>query len=141
MLFRSPAYPGLRLQSLAREYPGTISLVNEGRPDMLYIRIQNRDNNAVYFWHGRIPSGPTGQGPWLDEDPENWTAQETTDAESLFENFGERIAPGEIWEPRIAQTDTVYSLGAGSAPNQSHVVVGFMEDQEQGVGSHQERGT
>lgn len=142
MLFRSPAYPGLRLQSLAREYPGTITIITEGRPDLLYIRIQNRDNNAVYFWHGSIPAGPTGQGGYmLAVNPEDWTAQEVADAESLLTNFGEKIAPDEIWEPSCAHTGRVYALGAGSAPNQSQVIVGFQEDQEQGVGSHQERGS
>lgn len=140
MLRRSTAYPGLRLRSLPRSYPAGINLVNEGRPDLLYIRINNRGNQSVYFWHGPVPTGTDGQGgSFLPLDPAEWTASEVTDAESLLLNFGEEIPAGSIWEPSCAHTGRVYSFVDG-ATNRSHVIVGLQADQEQGKGGHQYNG-
>lgn len=50
------------VQSVARTFPQGVSLVTSGRPNLRYIAIQNRDNKDVYFWHGEMPSGATGQG-------------------------------------------------------------------------------
>lgn len=39
-------------QSIARIYPAGVSLVTPGRSRLNYQSIQNRDNQAIYFWHG-----------------------------------------------------------------------------------------
>lgn len=140
MLYRSPAYPGLRLRSVVRDYPAGVNLVTEGRPDLLYIRIQSRDDQDINFWHGLIPSGTDGSGELLPLDPEDWTAQELSDAEDFISAFGEQIAPGEKWEPSCAHTGPLYSQTSGSTAK-AHVIIGLQEDQEQGTGSYQERGT
>lgn len=138
MLYRPSSYPGLRLRSVARLYPSGVNLVTQGRPDLLYIRIQNRGNQAVHFWHGLVPSGSLGDGPFLPADPNDWTPTELADAEEFIGAYGERIATSEKWEPTVAHTGPVYSY-VSSGTNKSHVVVGLQGDQEQGAGSWQER--
>lgn len=133
MLYRPTSYPGLRLRSLARIYPAGVNLVTDGRPDLLYIRIQNRGQQGVRFWHGPVPSGVNGDGPDLPLDPSEWTPTESTDAEGFLTSFGEMIAPDQIWEPTVAHTGAVYSYVSGST-NNSHVVIGLQSDQEQGIG-------
>lgn len=141
MLYRSTAYPGLRLRSVPRIYQAGVNIVSYGRPDLLYIRIQNRGNQAVYFWHGRIPAGPTGQGLYdLAIEPSEWTVQEAEDAQSLLVDIGERVESNSRWEPTVAHTGLVYSLVVAST-NYSHVIIGLQVDQEQGVDSHSENGT
>ena len=97
------------VQSYARIYPEGVSLVTPGRPGLKSISIQNRDNKAIYFWHGRMPSGTDGQGPYLPVDPAQWTAQEKLDAATMMLAYGEAIAAGQTYEPRVAQTSALYS--------------------------------
>lgn len=97
------------VQSFARIYPEGISLVTPGRPSLKSVAIQNRDNKIIYFWHGRMPSGTTGQGPYLPLDPATWTEQERIDAASMMLVHGEAIAAGATYEPRVAQASALYS--------------------------------
>jgi len=138
MLYRPSAYPGLRLRSLARLYPAGINLLTIGRPDLLYIRIQNRGSNSVYFWHGRVPEGAAGTGSDLPLNPADWTTTQLDNAKLLIEEYGEKIDSNEKWEPSVAHTGIVYSFVKAST-NKSQVIIGLQQDQEQGVGSYQER--
>lgn len=97
------------VQSYARIYPEGVSLVTPGRPSLKSVAIQNRDNKTIYFWHGRMPSGTTGQGAYLPVDPTQWTAQEKADAAAMMLVYGEAIAAGQTYEPRVAQTSALYS--------------------------------
>ena len=136
MLYRSPAYPGLRLRSLARLYPTGVNLVSTGRKDLLYIRVQNRGSNSVYFWHGLVPNqAGTGFLPLLVTE---WTPTEKTYAESLLEDYGEKIVKDFIWEPSCSHTGPLYSLVRNSDA-EAMVIIGLQEDQEQGVGGFSER--
>ena len=136
MLYRSPAYPGLRLRSLARVYLTGVNLVTAGRKDLLYIRIQNRGSNSVHFWHGLVPNqAGTGFLPLLVTE---WTPTEKTYAESLLEDYGEKIVKDLIWEPSCAHTGPLYSLVRNAAA-EAMVIIGLKEDQEQGAGSFSER--
>jgi hypothetical protein len=136
MLYRSPAYSGLRLRSLARLYQTGVNLITTGRKDLLYIRVQNRGVNSVYFWHGLVPNqAGTGLLPLLVTE---WTPTEKTYAESLLEDYGEKIVKDFIWEPSCAHTGPLYSLVRNAAA-EAMVILGFQEDQEQGAGSFSER--
>lgn len=97
------------VQSFARTYPEGVSLVTPGRPSLKSVSIQNRDNKIIYFWHGRMPSGVTGQGEFLPVDPVQWTAQQKLDAATMMLTYGEAIAAGQTYEPRVAQTSALYS--------------------------------
>ena len=97
------------VQSFARIYPEGVSLVTPGRPSLKSVSIQNRDNKIIYFWHGRMPSGTTGQGAYLPVDPAQWTEQEKLDAAAMMMVYGEAIAAGQTYEPRVAQTSALYS--------------------------------
>ena len=97
------------VQSFARIYPEGVSLVTPGRPSLKSVAIQNRDNKIIYFWHGRMPSGTTGQGAYLPVDPAQWTEQEKADAAAMMLVYGEAIAAGQTYEPRVAQTSALYS--------------------------------
>lgn len=97
------------VQSFARIYPEGVSLVTPGRPSLKSVAIQNRDNKIIYFWHGRMPSGTTGQGQYLPVDPAQWTEQEKVDAAAMMLVYGEAIAAGQTYEPRVAQTSALYS--------------------------------
>ena len=111
------------VQSFARIYQEGISLVTPGRPSLKSVAIQNRDNKTIYFWHGRMPSGATGQGPYLPVDPAQWTAQEKADAAAMMLIYGEAIAAGQTYEPRVAQTSALYSyVTVGTAA--AHVKAG-----------------
>jgi hypothetical protein len=98
-----------QVQSYARIYPEGVSLVTPGRPSLKSVSIQNRDNKTIYFWHGRMPSGTTGQGAFLPVDPVQWTAQQKLDAATMMLTYGEAIAASQTYEPRIAQTSALYS--------------------------------
>ena len=112
-----------QVQSYARIYPEGVSLVTPGRPSLKSVAIQNRDNKAIYFWHGRMPSGVTGQGAFLPVDPAQWTAQEKLDAATMMLTYGEAIQAGQTYEPRVAQTSALYSyVTVGTAV--AHVKVG-----------------
>ena len=97
------------VQSFARIYPEGVSLVTPGRPSLKSVAIQNRDNKIIYFWHGRMPSGTTGQGAYLPVDPAQWTEQEKANAAAMMLVYGEAIAAGQTYEPRVAQTSALYS--------------------------------
>ena len=97
------------VQSFARIYPEGVSLVTPGRPSLKSVSIQNRDNKTIYFWHGRMPSGVTGQGAYLPLDPAQWTVQENLDAATMMLSYGEAIAAGATYEPRVAQVSALYS--------------------------------
>jgi len=136
MLYRSPAYPGMRMKSVARTYPVGLNLVSEGRRDLLYIRVQNRGNNPTYFWHGLIPNqAGTGFLPLLIS---NWTSPQLIYADGFVGDFGEKLIKDFIWEPRVAPTGPIYSL-VRNENNKAMVIIGLQEDQEQGRGSFSER--
>ena len=70
-----------------------------------------------------MPSGTTGQGAYLPVDPAQWTAQEKADAAAMMLVYGEAIAAGQTYEPRVAQTSALYSyVTVGTAV--AHVKVG-----------------
>jgi hypothetical protein len=111
------------IQSYARIYPEGVSLVTPGRPSLKSVAIQNRDNKTIYFWHGRMPSGTTGQGAFLPVDPTQWTIQQRLDAATMMLVYGEAIAAGQTYEPRVAQTSALYSyVTVGTAA--AHVKAG-----------------
>lgn len=97
------------VQSYARTYPEGAPLVTPGRPSLKSVAIQNRDNKTIYFWHGRLPAGTTGQGAFLPLDPAEWTTQQRTEAATMMLTYGEAIAAGQTYEPRVAQTSALYS--------------------------------
>lgn len=110
------------VQSLAREYPAGVSLVTPGRPRLNYVSIQNRDQQAVYFWHGLVPTS-FAQLTYLPLDPATWTAQQKLDAGVLIQTYGEAIAAGASYEPNLAQTGPLYSYVAANTAK-AHVKVG-----------------
>lgn len=115
---RSRAY----IQSIARVYPAGISLVTPGRPRLNYQTVQNRDSQAIYFWHGLLPTD-LSQTVYLPVDPVNWTPAKLTAAATFVLTYGEKIGPGELYEPHVAQTGPLYScVQSGSAI--AHVKVG-----------------
>ncbi len=131
MNYRSTSYPGLRMQSIARRYPSGVSLVTEGRPDLLYIHAQNRGSGSIRFWFGPVPN-ESGTGD-LPLDPSTWTAGEENYAESLIDDYGLSFGNNEMLELRVAPTGPVYSYNSGS-PNNTHVLLGYPENYEQPPG-------
>lgn len=115
---RSRAY----VQSIAREYPAGIALVSLGRPRLNYVAVQNRDNQAIYFWHGLVPTS-IAQTTYLPLDPINWTAQQKIDAGLFMQTYGEAVAAGASYEPNVAQTGPLYSYVAANTAK-AHVKVG-----------------
>lgn len=115
---RSRAY----VQSIARVFPAEVALVTPGRPHLNYVAIQNRDNQAVYFWHGQFPTN-IAQTAYLPLDPTTWTAQQKLDAATFISTYGEKIAAGERYEPNVAQTGPLYSY-VPSLTAIAHVMVG-----------------
>lgn len=110
------------VQSIAREYPTGISLVSPGRPRLNYVAVQNRDNQAIYFWHGLVPTS-LAQTAYLPLDPASWTAQQRTDAGAFVQAYGEVVAAGASYEPNVAQTGPLYSYVSASSAK-AHVKVG-----------------
>ncbi len=100
---------GANVQSVARLFPQGVTLITAGRPNLRFVSIQNLDNQSVYFWHGIMPSGPTGAGASLPLDPTTWTPQQLTDAGTFLSTYGEKIAAGTIYSPFVAQTGPLYS--------------------------------
>lgn len=123
---RSTAFPALRLRSVARTYPSGIHLVSPARPRVHYMRIQNRGNQSVFFWYGRVPDS---NGDPLPLSPLDWTSQQISAASDLMQDFGEEIASGALFEPRVTHLSEVYSL-VTSGTNRSHVLIGEFDDQE-----------
>ena len=110
------------VQSIARVFPNAVYLVTPGRPHLNTVVIQNRDNQAIYFWHGLFPTDISQTG-YLPLDPTNWTAQQKLDAATFITTYGEKIAAGERYEPHVAQTGPLYSYVA-SLTAIAHVMVG-----------------
>lgn len=110
------------VQSIARVFPNSVHLVTPGRPYLNTVVIQNRDNQAVYFWHGLFPTDISQTG-YLPLDPTNWTAQQKLDAATFIVTYGEKIAAGERYEPHVAQTGPLYSY-VESLTAVAHVMVG-----------------
>lgn len=54
-------------------------------------------------------AGTTGQGEFLPLDPAEWTTQQRTEAATMMLAYGEAIAAGQTYEPRVAQTSALYS--------------------------------
>lgn len=110
------------VQSIARQFAGgAVSLVTPGRPHLNTLTIQNRDNQAVYFWHGLFPTG-VAQTAYLPLDPTDWTAQQKADAIIFITTYGEKIDAGEKYEPHVAHAGPLYSYAATTAV--AHVMVG-----------------
>jgi len=110
------------VQSIARQFVGgAVSLVTSGRPHLNTLAIQNRDNQAVYFWHGLFPTS-IAQADYLPLDPTTWTAQQKADAITFITTYGEKIDAGEKYEPHVAHIGPLYSYAATTAA--AHVMVG-----------------
>lgn len=110
------------IQSIARVYPAGVSLVTVGRQRLNYQSVQNRDMQAIYFWHGLVPTDIT-QTTYLPIDPSTWTAEQKTAAATLIQTYGEKVDAGATYEPHMAQTGPLYScVATGSAI--AHVKVG-----------------
>lgn len=115
---RSRAY----IQSIARVYAAGVSLVTSGRPRLNYQSVQNRDSQAIYFWHGLVPTD-ISQTAFLPLDPATWTAGQKTAAATFIQTYGEKVDAGARYEPLIAQTGPLYScVASGTAI--AHVKVG-----------------
>ena len=97
------------IQSIARTFPEGVALVTLGRPSIKAIAIQNRDNKAVYFWHGVLRAGVLGDGAELAADPTAWTSQQRNDAVTFINTYGEKVDAGQIVEPAIAHAGRLYS--------------------------------
>lgn len=110
------------IQSIARAFPAGVSLITVGRPNLNFIEIQNRDSQAVYFWHGRFPTS-LAQTAYLPLDPTTWTAQQLLDAATFIAAYGEKVGAGERYSPRTAQTGPLYSYVASNTAI-AHVMVG-----------------
>lgn len=121
--------PQSRLQSttivsVGRTYPQGVSKITGPRPSVKYLSLQNRDNQAIYFWFGLIPVDPqvTG-GPTFPDDPTTWTAQQQTDAGIVLSTYGLKVSPDERIETTTSSTSQVYSyVSAGSAV--AHLLIG-----------------
>lgn len=97
------------IQSIARTFPQGVALVTLGRPAIKAIAIQNRDNKAVYFWHGVLRAGVLGDGVELPADPVAWTEQQRQDAVTFVTAYGEKIDAGASNEPVTAHAGRLYS--------------------------------
>ena len=110
------------IQSIARVYPTGVSLVTAGRPRLNYQSVQNRDSQAMYFWHGLVPTDLT-QTAFLPLDPATWTTGQKTAAATFLQTYGEKVDAGARYEPMTAQTGPLYScVPTGTAI--AHVKVG-----------------
>lgn len=110
------------IQSIARVYAAGVNLVTAGRPRLNYQSIQNRDTQAIYFWHGLVPTDIT-QSAYLPIDPSTWTAGQKTAAATFVQTYGEKVDAGATYGPHMAQTGPLYScVATGTAI--AHVKVG-----------------
>ena len=110
------------VQSIARVFTAGVSLITQGRPNLNFIEIQNRDSQAVFFWHGLVPTDVT-QVAYLPIDITTWTAQQKLDAATFIATYGEKIDAGTRYAPRCAQTGPLYSYVAANTAV-AHVMVG-----------------
>ena len=121
--------PQSRLQattivSVGRVYPQGVSKITGPRPSIKHNSVQNRDNQAIYFWFGLIPVNPADplQGTFPD-DPATWTAQQQTDAGLVLSTYGLKVSPDERVDSSTSSTSQVYSyVSAGSAV--AHLLIG-----------------
>lgn len=97
------------IQSIARTFPQGVALVTAGRPAIKAIAIQNRDNKAVFFWHGVLRAGVLGDGVELPLLPSDWTSQQQLDAVTFVSTYGEKIDAGAANEPVTAHAGRLYS--------------------------------
>ena len=110
------------VQSIARVFVAGVSLTTQGRPNINFIEIQNRDSQAIFFWHGLVPTDVT-QVAYLPIDVTTWTAQQKLDAATFIATYGEKIDAGARYAPRCAQTGPLYSYVAANTAV-AHVMVG-----------------
>lgn len=107
------------IQSVGATYPQGVSLVTSGRPDLLYIAIQNRDNQSIYFWHGDAYEDLAAQeaGTALPDNPNDWTAGQVTGFTTMITTYGEEIKAGTQFQPAVAHRGKVYSYVASGTAN------------------------
>ena len=110
------------VQSIARVFTAGVSLITQGRPNLNFIEIQNRDSQAIFFWHGLVPTDIT-QVAYLPIDITTWTAQQKLDAATFMTTYGEKVDAGARYVPRCAQTGPLYSYVAANTAI-AHVMVG-----------------
>ena len=110
------------VQSIARVFTAGVSIITQGRPNLNFIEIQNRDSQAIFFWHGLVPTDVT-QVAYLPIDITTWTAQQKLDAATFIATYGEKVDAGTRYAPRCAQTGPLYSYVAANTAV-AHVMVG-----------------
>lgn len=115
--------PRALVQSVRRSVPDVVTLITEGRPNIKSIAIQNRDQQAIYFWHGKMYAGVLGDGAELPLNPANWTAQQLIDAKTFITGYGEKIDPGLFYEPFVAHSGRLYAVVSANTAV-AHVKVG-----------------
>ena len=115
--------PRALVQSVRRVVPDAVILVTEGRPNIKSIAIQNRDQQAIYFWHGKMYAGVNGDGAELPLNVADWTAQQKADAKALMLACGEKIDAGTFYEPVVAHSGRLYAVVAANTAV-AHVKVG-----------------
>lgn len=115
--------PRALVQSVRRSVPDVVALITEGRPNIKAIAIQNRDQQAIYFWHGRMNAGVLGDGVELPLNPSDWTAQQLADAKTFMLAYGEKIDAGAFYEPTVAHSGRLYAVVAANTAV-AHVKVG-----------------
>lgn len=115
--------PRALVQSVRRVVPDAVILVTEGRPNIKSIAIQNRDNQAIYFWHGKMYAGQNGDGAELPLNVADWTVQQLADAKTLMLACGEKIDAGAFMEPMVAHSGRLYAVVASNTAI-AHVKVG-----------------
>ena len=72
------------VQSIARQFAsGIVNLVTPGRPHLNTLAMQNRDNQAVYFWHGLFHTS-VAQADYLPLDHTAWTAQQKSRYDYIY---------------------------------------------------------
>lgn len=115
--------PRALVQSIRRVVTDVVTLITEGRPNIKAIAIQNRDQQAIYFWHGRMNAGVLGDGVELPLNPADWTAQQLADAKTFLLAYGEKIDAGTFYEPSVSHSGRLYAVVAANTAA-AHVKVG-----------------
>lgn len=112
------------IASVGRTYSQGVSRVTGPRPYVKYLRVQNRDNQSMYFWFGRLPVDPSDPSLGvLPDDPADWDTAQTSSAESTIQTFGMEIVSGDSAELGTATTTQLYSyVPTGSAV--AHLLIG-----------------
>jgi len=115
--------PRALVQSVRRVVPDAVILVTEGRPNIKSIAIQNRDQQAIYFWHGKMYAGVNGDGAELPLNVAEWTPQQLAEAKTLMLACGEKIDAGTFYEPVVAHSGRLYAVVSANTAV-AHVKVG-----------------